>query len=915
MRIENRLRKLAIGNPSYGLLLAQWEFDKKLLTRALNTVGRDFPHYSLHDASHSSTIITQIEKIISKDIEYLSATDCFLILESCYWHDSGMLISDSEKINLLKSADFQNFTLQEKENSSEISEYIRLISSTTDTEDPLDLYEKSKALTFILADYFRKQHAERSGSYVIDPQRIQIMSPRTSLIPSRLFHFVAEIVSCHGRNREEILKIAKCNDGMDSEDYAHPRYVAALLRIGDLLDIDDGRFCQTMLASIGKVPLSSIAHQHKHSSIKHLYIDSNVIEIKSLCPDYESFEHQSQWFDYLKHEVRYQSENWNDISPDKNYSSLPVIKDLTCKIDGYMDVDGKAPHIKLYNKRVYEYLSGNLIYSEKFPFLRESIQNSIDSIYYKVWGNYSRIYNWNSSSCENARNIFNEKLELESINIKISRVELSDNEIQYLLEIQDEGLGIGFEDIKKILNVGSPLSKSQAQQKSGMADWAKPSGFFGLGMQSIFKMSNYTTISTRTADGEQYEFSTSLSKDGRLKIKIKKASNINVIGTNIKINFSYIKVPNTISYAQIDYLNNYDPIKDELLEVIPSIFEELIKENFFSCRIPIYLNGSLLNPKDEKKLIKYHTNFELGVNFNLKIDLEQRYGRVFSYKGVPFESKNITEGVVGYYDIFSDDASYWLTIDRKKQNPKSFNELYEKSQDLIKKEYKKIIDNSESKEAAEFYFYSLYGMLDCTSWVDFLINNKKIEDYFYKGLELIVTDLNDSYLRIKVGTEVYIYELKSRLIGSLVVRLNLSFSIKIKKKKKYKRNEQNIKYTIYSIDFVPDGKGDTSISVDIINQWVTKRINNGCARSTVPLYDIKYKEISIKNQDLEPWIYSRTEFTGWFSNFLLLPIKGKSQDVDLEDIFKYYERKNKSKIEKSRFIELYKEFWSEIKSV
>ncbi|HHR6037257.1 TPA: HD domain-containing protein [Providencia alcalifaciens] len=915
MRIENRLRKLAIGNPSYGLLLAQWEFDKKLLTRALNTVGRDFPHYSLHDASHSSTIITQIEKVISKDIEYLSATDCFLILESCYWHDSGMIISDSEKIDLLKSAEFQSFILQEKENSSEISEYIRLINSTKDTEDSLDLYEKSKALTFILADYFRKQHAERSGSYVIDPQRIQIMSPRTSLIPSRLFHFVAEIVSCHGRNREDILKIAKCNDGMDSDDYAHPRYIAALLRIGDLLDIDDGRFCQTMLASIGKVPLSSIAHQHKHASIKHLYIDSNVIEIKSLCPDYESFEHQSQWFDYLKNELRYQSENWNDISPDKNYSSLPVIKDLTCKIDGYMDIDGKAPQIKLYNKRVYEYLSGNLIYSEKFPFLRESIQNSIDSIYHKIWRNYSKLYNWNSLSDEHARNTFNEKLELESINIKISKVELSDNEIKYLLEIQDEGLGISFEDIKKILNVGSPLSKSQAQQKSGMADWAKPSGFFGLGMQSIFKMSNYTTISTRTADGEQYEFSTSLSDDGRLKIKIKKVNDINIIGTNIKINFSYIKVPNTISFSQIDYLKNYDPIKDELLEVIPSIFEELIKENFFSCRIPIYLNGSLLNPKDEEVLRKYHTNFELGMNFNLQVDLEKRYSEVYAFKGVPFESKISINGIVGYYDIFSDDASYWLTIDRKKQNPKSYNELYKKAQDLIEKEYEKIIANSESKEAADFYFYSLYGKQNCTSWSDFLINNRKVEDYFEKGLELIITDLSDSYGKNQIETEIYTHELKSRLIGSLVDRLNLSFSIAIKSKEIYSRSGQSIEYNIYGINFNPSAKGDVSVSIEVINQWLTKVRNNGCARSTVPLYDIKYKEISIEKQDLEPWIYCRTEFTGWFSNFLLLPIKGKSKDVDLEDIFKYYERKNKNKIEKSRFIELYNEFWDEISDV
>lgn len=49
MKIEERLKMLAHENDNFSLLLAQWEFDKKLLNRALNTIVRDFPHYSLHD--------------------------------------------------------------------------------------------------------------------------------------------------------------------------------------------------------------------------------------------------------------------------------------------------------------------------------------------------------------------------------------------------------------------------------------------------------------------------------------------------------------------------------------------------------------------------------------------------------------------------------------------------------------------------------------------------------------------------------------------------------------------------------------------------------------------------------------------------------------------------------------------------
>lgn len=177
MKIESRLRELANRNPNYGLLLAQWEFDKKLLTRALNTIGRDYPHYSLHDASHSSTIINQIEKIISKDINKLSATDCWLILECCYWHDAGMIVSDHEKREILGSSGFKHYIEHHKSISSDMLEYIKIIEGN-ERNNSLTIYDKSRALTFILADYFRTHHADRSGVYVNAPQSIQVMSPR-----------------------------------------------------------------------------------------------------------------------------------------------------------------------------------------------------------------------------------------------------------------------------------------------------------------------------------------------------------------------------------------------------------------------------------------------------------------------------------------------------------------------------------------------------------------------------------------------------------------------------------------------------------------------------------------------------------------------------------------------------------------
>lgn len=465
MRIEKRLQMLSLENPNYSLLWAQWEFDKKLLTRSLNVISRDFPHYSLHDASHSSTIINQIEKVISRDIEKLSATDCWLILESCYWHDSGMIINDDEKKELLKSQDFKDFLLEEKTSSNEISKLISELETQSKNEDLSEMHEKSRALNFIIADYYRRKHAQRSGEYVLNPHNAKINSPRTSLIPSRLFGFVAEIVSCHGKSRTEILKIAKSNDGMDSDDYAHPRYVASLLRIGDLLDIDDGRFCPTMLSNIGTVPPSSLVHQKKHASVKHISIDSSVIEIKAICHDYESYEAQSAWFDYIREEFSYQSENWNKISPDSSYRNLPIIGELDCSLEGYLDIDGKTPKIQLYNKRVYEYLSSSLLYGDKHPYIREVIQNAIDAHHVKVWDIVNENDEIVGKSESEVRDVFNDRLERERIFVTVLEQSRSDTCIKYKVVIKDSAIGMSFDDIKKCYSQDLLLLKKRKKKE------------------------------------------------------------------------------------------------------------------------------------------------------------------------------------------------------------------------------------------------------------------------------------------------------------------------------------------------------------------------------------------------------------------------------------------------------------------
>lgn len=78
----------------------QWKFAKSYLPQVLETISHIFPHYSLHNATHSEAIINNIIRILGTDsIKKLSIVDLWLILAAAYYHDCGM----AEQVKIKKS--------------------------------------------------------------------------------------------------------------------------------------------------------------------------------------------------------------------------------------------------------------------------------------------------------------------------------------------------------------------------------------------------------------------------------------------------------------------------------------------------------------------------------------------------------------------------------------------------------------------------------------------------------------------------------------------------------------------------------------------------------------------------------------------------------------------------------------------
>ena len=499
--LENHLENLCNVYKEYRVLVNFWEISKQKIENVLNSVAMLFPHYSMHDASHSRSVLLNIERILGeKRILQLGPTETWLILLSAYSHDMGMLIKRSDLKKVWSSQDFKEYIQKTCENLDDpiLKQYATMINEYTNNPNelvsndwPVDI---QWGVTLLSADYFRSKHADTSKKYILDSLNHQnvfnLDYSFSNLIPSRLMKLLGEIVSLHTKNFESLYSLRDRENGIGA-DTVYPRRVAELLRLGDLLDLDNGRFNESVRALYGNFPYISELNEKKHQAITHFFVNEDKIEVTADCPDEETFKVVQDWFFGLSEEVKQLSLHWNDIMAS-NFGappSLPWIKIYLC---GKQLKNDKLTRFYFDQKDIFELLKGANIYRSKYTFFRELIQNSLDASKLRLWQLIEEgVYNI-SSQIDNVllpgdipESIYN----LFAINVTIC---YRTQEQVYEICVADHGIGI---DENALINL-SHVAKSWKEREEWkafilrMPNWLRPTGGFGLGLQSVFNMSD-----------------------------------------------------------------------------------------------------------------------------------------------------------------------------------------------------------------------------------------------------------------------------------------------------------------------------------------------------------------------------------------------------------------------------------------
>lgn len=633
-----------------------WNQNKRWLTQLLEWTLPSFPTYSYHNATHADTVLHNIERILGEDrIHLLSASDCFMLLHAVYMHDIGMSISSSERNDMMQDEKFIDLIEHlEKEGDPDMkkaaesvlqSQYITHQGVTTKErakklkelfQQKLDVYY---GLSQIMAEYQRRQHAEkvkdRMHKWTMDAEKLG-NGFSVSGIPLRIFLRIADCASIHTSSGiEPVLKLPREDSGYVL-DMLHPRFVAVMLQLGDALDMDNDRFNPFVFQFAGGFPRTSTLHFKKHQAIRQLKITPEAIQIQADCDSQDVLRLVRMECEAIEEILKNASYYWSNIAPEGFSGCLPTLNQSAILLDGQrVPKELVKAQFNISQVRAFKLLEGANVYGGNFVFLREVIQNAIDASKLQCWEDYiyhSKLkerkilqdsyeiveYGLNASEKEILSEIDvweypieiyfeigvqirNKEEEIEFVPLeKMTEEHSKEKDYGVRVTVRDHGTGISKEDLIKISNVGSSYEEKR-HFIDKMPDWLKPTGQFGIGLQSAFLVSDSMTARTYTRSGEKYEITfnkVSNGSGGYINVKPLPPEVYVTFGTTLEIFIHYKhKRPhadcweawNTESEDADRFVSDYDPKRpirhsQEMLAQMIIYIDSMLGENLF----PIY---------------------------------------------------------------------------------------------------------------------------------------------------------------------------------------------------------------------------------------------------------------------------------------------------------------------------------------
>ena len=481
-----------------------------------------FPHYTLHNTGHSFRIMEYMSKLVG-DITKLNELEITLMVYSALLHDIGMAVSEDD-INSIKADSFPFCEVK-------FSAMKKIMGGNE---------------VLALQEYVRRIHASLSGRYIRENLKDKLVIPKlTSLDFTKELALICE---AHTEDYDWIKANLRTNEVRGDYSF-NPQFIAAILRLADVLDIDGNRTPYNLYKLISPKGVSDEEwKQHFVISNNEKIIINEKTQQKKVVFHGKATNASIHrkilvYIGWVKNELTNATALVNGMPAQYSlvYDTNPEVNIQT---EGYTFSDYK---MTLEFKAISSLLMGEKIYGSKSLGLRELIQNSLDSCRIR-------------QETEDQKKEFGQDAYQPKIKV------ILDQE-RNLAIIKDNGTGMSRDIIKKhFLNIGVSYYNSTDFL---LKDFEyKPIGNFGIGFLSCFMLSDEVKVLTRHYKSK-HKYLIELEK-GNEWTSLTETEDVVFDGTEVILNYTnFIEVFDNKPQSVKAFLNNYfltDGIDFELID-------------------------------------------------------------------------------------------------------------------------------------------------------------------------------------------------------------------------------------------------------------------------------------------------------------------------------------------------------------
>lgn len=646
-------------------LASQVETVYEAIKETINSISGCYNNYTMHDMSHGLRVASYMEDIafgiddeFEGNIKKFNAFELTLLILSAMLHDIGMFIRPEDKENI-KNGNIK-YT-----NSLTFNGVLKVVNN-----------EEEEAIKEIV----RVTHPQRIKEYIdydFGGKTIYNILQLDDKYPYS--DDIVDICVSHGENYEYLKHLR--SDKTKGNYFYNPQYLAALLRIADLLDLDRQRtpvlwYKMMRIDGFSRDEWEKHFIVHNELKIKKYLDNKNQIFFEGISSNAKIHRKYLKYIDDLKVELENADELLNTKDSNDKYKFR-----ISTKIDDCVSTKGfkySDLRLNLDYSSITNLLMGKNIYGNCKLGLRELIQNSIDAC--KIMTEIQ------SNGYDNP------------IDPQIFVIYSSKNKY---VKIKDTGIGMTLDVVKKhFLNVGKSYYKSNEYLYENY-NYA-PIGHYGIGFLACFLLSDNVTVKTKyykNSEVNQIELEknseyvvTNIEETGTFfgtEIILDYDQFFNIFKSNeelIEFLEKYFLTDIPIKVKNVDDDTTYTEIKNCCDRIISGILE---KENI-SSKIDI------INCKKYSSLIDGEIkiqNTQRKRNFIAKTLPSDTY--IFNNKKNKFEMLDDKIKIEGYYRkveyVLIDEETYTRISNTRKLNKNKRNEIVSSA----KKKIYLLIDEEE----------------------------------------------------------------------------------------------------------------------------------------------------------------------------------------------------------------------------